>query len=73
MSEASAAEPIKVGFLIDYLSTDATDWTSFAQPLELVFRDGLESNMIDRPGGDRLPRRAGPAQGDGQGGHRHLR
>ncbi len=49
MSEASAAEPIKVGFLIDYLSSEATDWTSFAQPLELVFRDGFESKMIDRP------------------------
>ena len=49
MSEASAAEPIKVGFLIDYLGSRCTDWTPFAEPLDLVFRDGLESSMIDRP------------------------
>jgi branched-chain amino acid transport system substrate-binding protein len=49
MSEAGDAEPIKVGFLIDYLSPGRTDWTPFAQPLDLVFREGLESKMIDRP------------------------
>jgi ABC-type branched-subunit amino acid transport system substrate-binding protein len=49
MSEASSAAPIKLGFLIDYLSSGTPDWTSFAEPMELVFGDGLAAKMIDRP------------------------
>jgi branched-chain amino acid transport system substrate-binding protein len=49
MSEASEAEPIKVGFLLDYLSGGTDDWSNYAEPMELVFRDGHASNMIDRP------------------------
>jgi ABC-type branched-subunit amino acid transport system substrate-binding protein len=50
MSDASQAEPIRVGFLIDYLSgSDPDGWRSHTRPMDLVFRDGLESKLIDRP------------------------
>ena len=48
---ASDAEPIKVGFLLDYIGADAHDgdWSSFSEPMELVFRDGRAADVIDRP------------------------
>src|SRR5690349_8914486 len=49
MSEASEAEPIRVGFLMDYLSGGADDWRNCSEPMELVFSDGHASKMIDRP------------------------
>ena len=49
MSNASDAEPIKVGFLIDYLSSGSDDWSHYAEPMELVFGDGLAARKIDRP------------------------
>ena len=50
MAMASDAEPIKVGFLIDYIGGDAQDdWSSFSEPMELVFREGRAANIIDRP------------------------
>jgi ABC-type branched-subunit amino acid transport system substrate-binding protein len=50
MSVASEAEAIRVGFLIDYLAgSGAHDWQNYAQPMDLVFRDGFASKMIDRP------------------------
>jgi len=51
MSATSQAEPIKLGFLMDYIgeSRATDDRRHFSEPLELVFRDGVESGMIDRP------------------------
>jgi ABC-type branched-subunit amino acid transport system substrate-binding protein len=48
MSEVSQAEPIRLGFLMDYIGGGAEDWRSYAEPMELVFRDGHEAGMIDR-------------------------
>ena len=46
----SNAEPIKLGFLIDYIgeSSSMDDHSNFLRPLELVFNAGYESGMIDR-------------------------
>jgi branched-chain amino acid transport system substrate-binding protein len=49
MSSASEAEPIKVGFLMDYVSSGSDDWRMFAEPFDLVFADGLAAKQIDRP------------------------
>jgi ABC-type branched-subunit amino acid transport system substrate-binding protein len=49
MAGAHAAEPIKLGVLMDYAMPDSDVRDDFVQPLELVFKDGLESGMIDRP------------------------
>src|SRR5439155_23590626 len=51
MSQVSQAEPIKLGFLMDYIgeSRAMDDRSIFSEPLELVFREGFESGMIDRP------------------------
>ena len=47
----SQAEPIKVGFLMDYIgdSRSMDDVSNFSEPLDLVFRQGQESGLIDRP------------------------
>ena len=47
----SQAEPIKVGFLMDYMgdSRSMDDVSNFSEPLDLVFRQGQESGLIDRP------------------------
>ncbi len=47
----SNAEPIKVGFLIDYIgdSSSMDDHSIYLRSLELVFDAGYESGMIDRP------------------------
>jgi branched-chain amino acid transport system substrate-binding protein len=47
----SQAEPIKVGFLMDYLSDSRSmdDVSNFSEPLDLVFRQGQDSGLIDRP------------------------
>ena len=73
MSEASEAEPIKVGFLLDYLSGGTDDWSNYAEPMELVFRDGHASNMIDRPVEVALPRGTGSSEGQRQGGDQCVR
>jgi branched-chain amino acid transport system substrate-binding protein len=46
----SQAEPIKVGFLMDYLGESRTmdDVSNYAEPLDLVFRQGQESGLVDR-------------------------
>jgi len=51
MSSMSNAEPIKLGFLIDYIgeSSSMDDHSNFLRPLELVFEAGYQSGMIDRP------------------------
>jgi ABC-type branched-subunit amino acid transport system substrate-binding protein len=50
-SAMSQAEPIKVGFLMDYIgeSRSMDDLSIFSEPLDLVFRRGQESGLIDRP------------------------
>jgi ABC-type branched-subunit amino acid transport system substrate-binding protein len=47
----SQAEPIKVGLLMDYIgdSRSMDDVSIFSEPLDLVFRKGQESGLIDRP------------------------
>ena len=51
MSEASEASPIKVGFLMDYISESRTmdDLSNYSEPLDLVFREG--TSPADRPAG----------------------
>jgi ABC-type branched-subunit amino acid transport system substrate-binding protein len=51
MSAMSQAEPIKLGFLLDYLADSSAmdDRSNFSEPLDLVFRHGHESGLIDRP------------------------
>src|SRR5689334_7888121 len=46
----SQAEPIKVGFLMDYIgeSRSTDDLSNFSEPLDLVFRQGREAGLIDR-------------------------
>jgi branched-chain amino acid transport system substrate-binding protein len=44
---ASDVAPIKLGLLMDY--GVGGDRSRFAEPMELVFREGLETGMIDRP------------------------
>ena len=41
-SAMSQAEPIKLGFLMDYVSESrkCDDSSNFSEPLELVFREG---------------------------------
>ena len=51
MASMREAEPIKLGFLIDYIGDSASmdDHTIYLRPLELVFEAGYRSGMIDRP------------------------
>jgi ABC-type branched-subunit amino acid transport system substrate-binding protein len=51
MSGASGVEPIRVGFLIDYVAGSAAidDQTIYTNPMELVFGRAYESGMIHRP------------------------
>lgn len=46
---ATGTAPIKVGVLLDYGSTGRERQPDLAEPMELVFGDGLASGMIDRP------------------------
>ena len=75
MSNMSNAEPIKLGFLIDYIgdSSSMDDHSNFLRPLELVFNAGYESGMIDRPVEVVFRERAGPSARQRQGGDRRLR
>ena len=52
MSYVSTAEPIKIGYLIDFrlppgYPQEMRD--DFTRPFELVFKQGLEDKLIDRP------------------------
>ena len=49
MAGAYGTEPIKLGVLMDYAMPNSDIRDDFVQPIELVFKDGLESGMIDRP------------------------
>jgi ABC-type branched-subunit amino acid transport system substrate-binding protein len=51
MALMSDAEPIKLGLLMDYIGDSAAmdAHTVFSQPMDLVFREGQESGMLDRP------------------------
>ena len=52
MSYESTAEPIKLGYLFDFKLPDGYPEESrldLIRPFELVFKEGLEQGMIDRP------------------------
>jgi ABC-type branched-subunit amino acid transport system substrate-binding protein len=52
VSYESTAEPIKLGYLFDFKLPEASPQEGrddLVLPFELVFRQGLESGMIDRP------------------------
>ncbi len=52
MSYESAAEPIKIGYLMDFLLPEGFPKTYFedlTQSFDLVFKQGLEQGLIDRP------------------------
>ncbi|HEY7134786.1 MAG TPA: ABC transporter substrate-binding protein [Acidimicrobiia bacterium] len=52
MSYESAAEPIKLGYLFDFKLPDGYPQEmreDLTRPFELVFRDGLDQGLIDRP------------------------
>ena len=52
MSYESTAEPIKLGYLFDFKLPDGYPEESrldLVRPFELVFKQGLERGMIDRP------------------------
>ena len=52
MSYESTAQPIKVGYLMDFLLPEGFPETYFqdlTQPFDLVFKKGVEQGLIDRP------------------------
>lgn len=52
MSYESAAEPIRLGYLMDFKLPDgfpADVRDDMTRPFDVVFRDGLERKLIDRP------------------------
>ena len=52
MSYESAAEPIKIGYLMDFLLPEGFPKTYFedlTQSFDLVFTQGLDQGLIDRP------------------------
>ena len=52
MSYESTAEPIKLGYLFDFVLPDAYPAEArldLTRPFELVFADGLKNGIIDRP------------------------
>jgi ABC-type branched-subunit amino acid transport system substrate-binding protein len=49
MSYESSVEPIKLGYLNDITSAKGYRWETLVKATELVFREGYESGMIDRP------------------------
>jgi len=52
MSYESHAEPIKLGYLFDFLLPDGYPQEmrdDLTQPFDLVFKEGLEQGVIDRP------------------------
>ncbi len=44
----TGAAPIKLGFLLDYAFSGRERQAASAEPMELVFKQGLQSGMIDR-------------------------
>ncbi len=52
MGYESTAEPIKIGYLMDFLLPEGFPQTYFedlTQPFDLVFKKGVEQGLIDRP------------------------
>src|SRR5690606_15192187 len=52
MSYESSAEPIKIGYLMDFRLPDGYPKEmkeDFSQPFELLFNEALEAGVIDRP------------------------
>jgi branched-chain amino acid transport system substrate-binding protein len=46
---ATGVAPIKLGFLLDHGTVGRDPDPPAAQPMELVFREGQGSGLIDRP------------------------
>ena len=46
---ATGVAPIKLGFLLDHGTAGRDPYPPAAQPMELVFGDGQDSGLIDRP------------------------
>lgn len=49
MSYESSAARIKIGALFDFKQPEESPNQDVIPPFELVFKQGLESGMIDRP------------------------
>ena len=52
MSYESSAEPIKIGYLMDFLLPEGFPKTYFedlTQPFDLIFQKAAEQGLIDRP------------------------
>ena len=52
MSDESSAQPIKIGYLMDFLLPEGFPKTYFedlTQPFDLVFKQAVEQGVIDRP------------------------
>ncbi|MDT5175474.1 MAG: branched-chain amino acid transport system substrate-binding protein, partial [Mycobacterium sp.] len=52
MSYESTAQPIKIGYLMDFLLPEGFPKTYFedlTQPFDLVFKKAVEQGFIDRP------------------------
>lgn len=52
MAYESSAEPIKIGYLMDFRLSEGFPGTCFqdlTQPFDLVFKKGVEQGLIDRP------------------------
>ena len=76
MSYVSTAEPIKIGYLMDFrLPPDypQTMRDDLTKPFELVFAEALAAEDHRPADRDRLPRGRGPPEGIRQGGDRRLR
>ena len=76
MSYESTAEPIKVGYLMDFTLPPGFPeelFASFTQTFDLVFEEARRAGPDGPAGADDLPRGGGPAQGLGQGGDRRVR
>ena len=76
MSYESSAEPIKLGYLFDFRLPEGFPQErrdDLVQPFELVFDEGLQQGMIDRPVEIVFREVEGLPKGLGEGGDRRLR
>jgi len=75
MSYESTAEPVKIGYLMDFLLSD--DFPQHYRddltiPFDMVFEKAMAEGIIDRRVEVILPRGGRPAEGLSEGGHRRL-
>ena len=76
MSYESTAEPIKIGYLMDFKLPDLYPQEmkeDLSNPFDLVFGEALEQGLIDRPIEIIYKEVEGLPEGIGQGGHRRIR